>query len=62
MIVRFRVGDVFRSASIALYYDGELIKKQKRRIMAPGEMEQIVLAKDSLDGRDVRKITVSVEV
>ena len=59
--VRFRVADVYRGKSIALYYDGELIKKQKKRVMAPGEMEQIVLTKDSFAGRSVQKITVAVE-
>ncbi len=59
--VRFRVADVYRGKSVALYYDGELIKKQKKRVMAPGEMEQIVLTKDSFAGRSVQKITVAVE-
>ncbi len=59
--VRFRVADVYRGRSIALYYDGELIKKQKKRVMAPGEMEQIVLTKESFEGRSVQNITVAVE-
>ena len=40
---------------------GELIKKQKKRVMAPGEMEQIVLTKESFEGRSVQNITVAVE-
>ena len=60
--VRFRVADVYRGKSVALYYDGELIKKQKKRVMAPGEMEQIVLTKESFEGRaPVGKIVVAVE-
>ena len=60
--VRFRVGEVFRGKSVALYYDGKLIRKQKKRVMAPGEMEEITLTKASFDGLDnVGIITVAVE-
>ena len=60
--VRFRVGEVFKGKCIALYYDGKLIKKQKKRVMAPGEMEEIVLTKDSFkDFCKVGSITVAVE-
>ncbi len=59
--VRFRVADVYRGRSIALYYDGKVIKKQKKRVMAPGEMEQIVLTKDSFEGLGVDEITIAVE-
>ena len=62
MTVRFRVGEVFRGKSVALYYDGKLIRKQKKRVMAPGEMEEITLTKASFDGLDnVGSITVAVE-
>ena len=60
--VRFRVGEVFRGKSVALYYDGKLIRKQKKRVMAPGEMEEIVLTKESFnDFGKVGSITVAVE-
>ncbi len=60
--VRFRVGEVFRDRSVALYYDGKLIKKQKRRVMAPGEMEQLTLTKESFkDIPEVREIVITVE-
>ncbi len=60
--VRFRVGEVFRGKSVALYYDGKLIRKQKKRVMAPGEMEELTLTKASFEGLGgVRSITVAVE-
>jgi len=62
VVVRFRVGDVYRSKSIALYYDGELVRKKKKRIMAPGEMEELVLTKDSFTDKGfVREIVICVE-
>ena len=60
--LRFRVGDVYKGKSVALYYDGELIKKTRRRVMAPGEMEELVLTKESFASHEnVKEIVVSVE-
>ncbi len=62
LTVRFRVADVYRGKAVALYYDGKLIRKQKKRIMAPGEMEQLVITKESFkDFPDVKEIVISVE-
>ena len=41
--IRFRVGDVMQNRMVVLYINGEPALKKKRRIMAPGEMEEIVL-------------------
>lgn len=57
--VRFRVADVYRGRSLAIYFDGKQVKKLKKRIMAPGEMEQIALKKADL--AQVSEITVCVE-
>jgi len=62
VVVRFRVGDVYRGKSIAVYYDGKLIRKQKKRIMAPGEMEELTLTKESFkDFPDACEIVIAVE-
>lgn len=49
VVVRFRVGDVFKNRSICVYYDDEKVQNIKKRVMAPGEMEQVVLLKSSFD-------------
>ncbi len=60
--VRFRVADVYRDRSIAVYYDGKLVSSRKKRIMAPGEMEQVVLTKASFaDCPDLKEITIRAE-
>ena len=60
--VRFRVGDVYKGRSIAVYYGGELVRKQKKRIMTPGEMEELVITKDSFKDRgEVKEIRIRVE-
>ena len=62
LTVRFRVGDVYKNCSIATYFDDELISKRKRPVMAPGEMEQVILDKKKLgEYPDLRKITIRIE-
>lgn len=60
--VRFRVGDVYKNKAIATYFDDELISKRKRPVMAPGEMEQVVLSKKKLaEYPNLNKITICIE-
>lgn len=62
LTVRFRVGDVYKNCAIATYFDDELISKRKRPVMAPGEMEQVILDKKKLnDYPDLSKITIRIE-
>ena len=62
MTVRFRVGDVYKNCAIATYFDDELISKRKRPVMAPGEMEQVILDKKKLgEYPDLGKITIRIE-
>ena len=58
--VRFRVADVYRDRSLVLYYDGAEVKRRKKRIMAPGEMEDIVITRESLPA-DLKEIVIRVE-
>lgn len=62
LTVRFRVGDVFKNKAIATYFDDTLISKRKRPVMAPGEMEQVILDKKKLaEFPDLSKITIKIE-
>ena len=61
--VRFRVGNVYKNASIAVYLGSERIQNLKKRVLAPGEMEQVVLKKDVLSAAPAgTEITIKVEV
>ena len=61
-IVRFRVANVFQNHYINVYIDDTRIIHQKKRIMAPGEMEQAVLKKSQLQSfSNIRNITIAVE-
>ncbi len=57
LVVRFRVGKNLRGASVVVEADGKELLRRKRPVMAPGEMEQIVLKREWLTGSE-EKITV----
>ncbi len=46
LTLRMRVGNVYKNRTLALYVNGERIFARKRPVMAPGEMETIVLTGD----------------
>lgn len=58
-VVRFRVGKILKNAFVCVYADGSRLVHLKRPILAPGEMEQVVLKKEQLAG--VRELTISTE-
>ena len=62
LTVRFRVGDVFKNKAIVVYFDDQLISKKKRQVMAPGEMEQVILKKKKLEEYpETKKIMIRIE-
>lgn len=62
LTVRFRVGQVFKNCAIATYFGDQLISKRKRPVMAPGEMEQVILKKSQLaEYPDITNITIKIE-
>lgn len=62
LIVRFRVGAVYRNAFISVYFDEERVIHRKRLMMAPGEMEEVKLKKEQLEKYpELQKITFKIE-
>lgn len=60
--VRFRVADIYHNREISVYYDGKKIMSRKKRVLAPGEMEQVVLKKESFaDYPNLSEITICTE-
>lgn len=61
-IVRFRVGDVYRDSCLCVYYNDKCVSRVKKKVMAPGEMEQITLLKSKLqEAGDLESITIRIE-
>lgn len=54
-IVRFRVGAVYKNCYISVYAGDERIFHRKRPVMAPGEMENVVLKKQQLKDLSVNQ-------
>lgn len=54
-VVRFRVDNVYKNCSICVSADGQELMRIKKQIVAPGEMEQIILKKQLLLEKDISR-------
>lgn len=60
-VVRFRVGNVYRNASIEISFNGRVVSSRKKKALAPGEMEQVILRKADLEQtEDLEEITFAI--
>lgn len=53
-LLRFRVGKNLRGALVRVMADGKELFRRKRPVMAPGEMEQVMLKREWLTGGEER--------
>lgn len=61
IIIRFRVNDVYKNAFIEVFCDETPIMQIKKRILTPGEMEQVILTKKKLEEfKNLKNITIRV--
>ena len=61
-VVRFRVGNVYKNRNVAVYFDDTLQMKLPKKILAPGEMEQVILKKkDLLEKENLQLIRICIE-
>ena len=62
LVIRFRVGDVYKNHYVSVYVGENRVFHQKKQIMEPGQMEQVVLKKDVLlENAGIDHITVKLE-
>ena len=62
LTVRFRTSDVFTNRYLCVYFDDICILRQKKRIMTPGEMEEIHFTKEQfLLHPSLRTVTLKIE-
>ena len=60
-VIRFRVGNVYRDAAIEISFDGRVVSSRKKKVLAPGEMEQVILKRSDLEKEsDLREITFAI--
>ncbi len=48
-VVRFRVGNVYRDAAVEVSFNGKVVSSRKKKVLAPGEMEQVILKRADLE-------------
>ena len=61
-VVRFRVGNVYRDSYLCVYYNDKCMSRAKKKVMAPGEMEQVILLKSKLEEFEgLKSITIRIE-
>lgn len=62
LTVRFRVGNVYKNCYTSVYFGEERVLHRKRPVMAPGEMESVVLTKKLLEQyAQAKTITFKIE-
>ncbi len=66
LTVRFRVGNVYRDKTLAVYVGDTRLQALKKRVMAPGEMEQVILVKSKLQealaaDSSIKEIKICIE-
>lgn len=52
LTVRFRVSNVYRNVAVEVCCNGQVLKSQKKQVLAPGEMEQVILKKSELESME----------
>ena len=60
LTVRFRVAEPMRDRSIAVYCGRQRLVQKKKRVLAPGEMEFVIIKRDSIPV-GAKEITVCIE-
>ena len=59
LLIRFRVGGVYKDKYVTVSKNGEVLRKVKKKVLAPGEMEQVILLKKDIE--DAKEISISLE-
>lgn len=60
--IRFRVKDVYRDAAIEVYLGEKQVLCRKKKVLAPGEMETVLIKKEQImENQDIPSVTVTVK-
>ena len=59
--IRFRVGNEYRNASIRIELNDRVLRTIRKQVLAPGEMEEVILKKSDLEAvPDLQNITFRI--
>ena len=59
LLVRFRVANVYKDKYVTITKNGEVLRKTKKKVLAPGEMELVILLKKDIG--DAKELVISLE-
>ncbi len=60
--VRFRVRGIYQGKAVSVYFDNERIQHKKKRIIAPGQMEEVLIKPEELNAHaSIKQIKVVIE-
>lgn len=61
IVIRFRVGNLLKNKYIIVKYNGEEVRRIKKRVLAPSQMEQVMLKRSDLAKiKNLEEIEISV--
>lgn len=58
--IKFRTDNIYKNKKIKVYINDEIIMDRKKKIMSPGEMEIISIAKDNISKKCLEKVLIKV--
>lgn len=61
ILLRFRVDNIYKNRAIVIEMDGEEIIRRKKKVLAPGEMEQISVDSEMLNNRSGKVLKIYTE-
>lgn len=60
--VRFRVGNVYKNCYVSVYFDDNRVIHKKKAVVAPGEMEEVLLTKKQfLEKPELQEVIIKIE-
>ena len=60
--IRYRVDNIYKDAKLVVYFNDTPVMRLNKKIMAPGEMEQVKLQKNKLqEFSELKEITITIE-
>lgn len=62
LVIRFRVGNVYRNCYIDVFLDGERIQHIKKNVVAPGEMEKITVKAEQLKEKNIGELKICLDI
>ena len=62
LTIRFSVGNVYKNCYVDVFLDDERIIHRKRPVVAPGEMENVVIKKEMLDGKKIKELNIRLDL